>query len=96
MQLKSFCVCQNQSEAKIKRCALLQEEYLDSCTDGTFKATQQKFFNCIPGHGLYFPLASLSPDKRVGGFSEQTSPLATSLKENRECSILTSFFLMHA
>ena len=74
---------------------LLQEKHLDGCTDGTFKATGEKFFNCAPGHGLYFPLASLTPDKRFGDVSEQTNLPATCLnsEENREWSLIASLFL---
>ena len=40
---------------------------MEGCTDGTFQSTGQKFFDCRPGHGLYFPLANLRPDQRFGG-----------------------------
>ncbi len=43
-----------------------QEDYMDGCTDGTFKATGEKYFTCTYGKGLYFPLASLRPDERFG------------------------------
>ncbi|XP_064393270.1 uncharacterized protein LOC135340804 isoform X2 [Halichondria panicea] len=42
------------------------EDYMDGCTDGTFKTTGEKYFTCTFGHGLYFPLASLCPDERFG------------------------------
>ena len=45
----------------------LQEEYMEGCNDGTFPATGERIFECPPGHGLYFPLANLRPDERVGG-----------------------------
>ena len=37
---------------------------MDQCTDGTFQATGQKFFNCPHGMGLYYPLQNVKPDQR--------------------------------
>lgn len=37
---------------------------MDGCSDGTFHATGQKFFNCESGRGLYYPLRNLKPDAR--------------------------------
>ena len=39
---------------------------MDGCNDGTFKSTEEKYFTCTFGHGLYFPLDSLRPDERFG------------------------------
>ena len=39
---------------------------MDGCNDGTFPATGERIFNCPPGHGLYFPLANVRPDERLG------------------------------
>ncbi len=58
-----------------------QEDYMDGCTDGTFKATGEKHFTCAHGKGLYFPLANLRPDERFG---LQAGHAASSLG-NREC-----------
>ena len=38
---------------------------MEGCTDGTFRMTGQRFFNCQDGRGLYFPLTWLRPDERV-------------------------------
>ena len=37
---------------------------MDGCKDGTFPATGQKFFSCLYGRGLYYPLYNLQPDQR--------------------------------
>ena len=37
---------------------------MEGCTDGTYQATGQKFFNCPYGMGLYYPLENLVPDQR--------------------------------
>ena len=37
---------------------------MDGCSDGTFPHTGQKFFNCPPGKGLYYPLKNVQPDER--------------------------------
>ena len=37
---------------------------MEGCTDGTFISTGQKFFNCLQGHGIYYPLVNLQPDAR--------------------------------
>ena len=42
----------------------LQDEYMVGCTDGTLTSTGQKFFNCLPGRGMYYPLVNLQPDTR--------------------------------
>ncbi len=60
IELVSFIIILNNS------LIVLQEEYMNGCTDGTFKATGEKYFTCAFGHGLYFPLASLRPDERSG------------------------------
>ena len=45
---------------------------MDGCSDGTFSGTGQMFFQCPPGHGLYYPLANLKPDERFGGVPAST------------------------
>lgn len=37
---------------------------MEGCTNGIFHGTGQKFFECPPGKGLYYPLSSLEPDQR--------------------------------
>ena len=37
---------------------------MEGCTDGTFQATGQKFFDCPHGRGLFYPLDKLVPDRR--------------------------------
>ena len=37
---------------------------MKGCTDGTFNATGQKFFDCPSGKGLYYPLGKVQPDAR--------------------------------
>ena len=69
----------------------LQDDYLDGCTDGTFKATGEKFFTCSHGQGLYFPLASLIPDQRFGGVTEQSDLSAECCKENRKYNVYLVF-----
>ncbi len=36
-----------------------QEDYLEGCSDGTFKLTGEKHFTCAFGRGLYLPLTSV-------------------------------------
>ena len=37
---------------------------MEGCTDGTLASTGQKFFDCMPGRGIYYPLVNLLPDAR--------------------------------
>ena len=37
---------------------------MEGCTDGTLASTGQKFFECMPGRGIYYPLINLQPDVR--------------------------------
>ena len=37
--------------------------YMEDCSDGTFKATGQRFFSCPHGKGIYYPLDNLQPDE---------------------------------
>ena len=43
---------------------------MDGCTDGTYEATGQKFFNCPRNMGIYYPLRDLRPDQRWAPDSE--------------------------
>ena len=35
---------------------------MDGCSDGTLISTGQKFFSCLPGRGIYYPVNNLQPD----------------------------------
>ena len=37
---------------------------MPGCTDGTLTSAGQKFFECMPGRGIYFPLVNLQADVR--------------------------------
>ena len=37
---------------------------MEGCTDETYEATGQKFFNCPHNMGIYYPLRNLRPDQR--------------------------------
>ena len=37
---------------------------MPGCTDGTLISTGQKFFECMPERGIYYPLVNLQPDAR--------------------------------
>ena len=54
---------------------------MEGCTDGTFVATGQKFFNCSQGRGIYYPLVNLQPDVR---FMDPASVVGEMNLENRE------------
>ena len=41
---------------------------MEGCTDGTLLSTGQKFFNCLQGRGMYYPLVNLEPDVRFMDF----------------------------
>lgn len=40
------------------------DDYMEGCTDGTLLSTGQKFFTCLEGRGMYYPLVNLQPDMR--------------------------------
>ena len=37
---------------------------MEGATDGTLISTGQKFFECMPGRGMYYPLVNVQPDVR--------------------------------
>jgi hypothetical protein len=41
----------------------LQDLHMEGGTDGTLASTDQKFFNCQPGKGIFYPLDNLQPDE---------------------------------
>ncbi|XP_064385808.1 ubiquitin carboxyl-terminal hydrolase CYLD-like isoform X3 [Halichondria panicea] len=55
-----------------------QEDYMEWCTDGTFKATGEKHFTCNFERGMHFPQASLCPHQRVGPVSTPQAEHAAS------------------
>ena len=42
----------------------VQDKDMEGCTDGTCFLTGQRFFECKPGRGVYFPLVNLQSDLR--------------------------------
>ncbi|XP_064393282.1 ubiquitin carboxyl-terminal hydrolase CYLD-like isoform X2 [Halichondria panicea] len=68
------------------------EDYMDGCTDGTFKATGKKHFTCAHGKGLYFPLASLRPDGRFeDAFTPQDNPIQAPMEEQADQTIYDTY-----
>ena len=54
---------------------------MEGCTDGTLVSTGQKFFSCLEGRGMYYPLAFLQPDMR---FVNPNSVTREEFLKNRE------------
>ena len=54
---------------------------MEGCTDGTLISTGQKFFECMAGRGIYYPLFNLQPDVR---FMDPASVVGADGLENRK------------
>ena len=54
---------------------------MEGCTDGTLASTGQKYFECMPGRGIYYPLVNLQPDVR---FMDPASVVGGDNLENRK------------
>lgn len=66
---------------------------MEGCGDGTFQATGQKFFKCLPGRGLYYPLKNLIPDPRYALLDTPETVLET--KDERRGEIFTYVTWFH-
>jgi hypothetical protein len=54
---------------------------MEECTDGTLASTGQKFFECMAGRGIYYPLINLQPDVR---YIDPASVVGVGDSENRK------------